>query len=259
MNKTLLLNRFLEMEREYVRLFSEVTEGEGAISYADAKLPEMYCHNFTLYHSEQGLVDWICNELSKAKTKTRGFLQVETPYFISNELIDCLPFKPQITRFDLMYIETKRFGERKGNPATIIRSAEDRSVLEDGIKVDIAANEQGMGLDFAKRRIGRKTDIYNDVNKQMNLFVCYLNEKPIGNIEYMTSKGIVKLEDFDILNEYQRQGYGTAVLQYLLRKAFHENIELAYLVADSEDTAKDMYKKNGFIKIGEKTQLLFLL
>ncbi|WP_058307693.1 GNAT family N-acetyltransferase [Gracilibacillus massiliensis] len=184
---------------------------------------------------------------------------METPYPISSKLIENFPLQPKICTYDLMFIETKNFSQLKGNPACNIYSAEDHKVLEDGIKVDITANQTEMGLDFAQRRINRKAEIYKDNNKEIQFFVCYCDGVPIGNIEYMPFNGMVKLEDFDIIEEHQSKGFGTSVLKHLLEIAYNDNIEIVYLITDSSDTAKEMYKKNGFMKIGEKTELLFFL
>ncbi len=69
--------------------------------------------------------------------------------------------------------------------------------------------------------------------------------------------GISKIEDFDILEEYQRQGYGTSVLRRLLEESGSSNMDFAYLTTDNADTAKEMYKKCGFSIEGIMTSLLF--
>ncbi|MEK6265253.1 MAG: GNAT family N-acetyltransferase [Clostridium sp.] len=67
------------------------------------------------------------------------------------------------------------------------------------------------------------------------------------------------MEDFDILKNYQRKGFGTSLLKYLLEEAKDNSVKFVYLITDSGDTAKDMYKKCGFKKAGEKTELFFNL
>ena len=58
---------------------------------------------------------------------------------------------------------------------------------------------------------------------------------------------------------YQKQGYGTSVVRKLLEQAYIENVDIAYLITDHFDTAKDMYKKCGFDIFGFKTSILFNL
>jgi spore maturation protein CgeE len=252
-----LIERILDTEIEYVKMFSNVIEDNQTLTFIDSAIPDMYTHNFVLYRSTEGLHAFISEELNKEANKAKGFFRIETPYPIDESFINTLPIKPQICTYDLMAIATRRYSQLNGNPDCHILCADTKKVLEDGISVDIAANQQGMGVDFATRRINRKTHVYKNNEKPIQWFVCYNGDRPIGNIEYMPSNGIVKLEDFDILENFQKKGFGTSVLKCLLEKAFHDNIDYAYLITDRSDTAKEMYKKCGLEKVGGKTELLF--
>ncbi|RXI96702.1 GNAT family N-acetyltransferase [Anaerobacillus alkaliphilus] len=254
-----LLEKIFQMEVEYVKLFSEVKEEVSALVFTDVHLPDMYNHNFSLYPSNDGLIEYINNELKKEEVKNKGFLRVVTHDTANATAISELLVKPEISTFDLMYIESVKYSEMQGNPNCSVLCADNNTVLDDGMKVDVLANQEAMGVDFAKRRIARKALEYKSLDKPIQLFVCYHEDRPVGNIEYIPFDDIVKLEDFDILEEYQRKGFGTTVLKHLLEKAYHDNIEYAYLITDSQDTAKEMYEKCGLKKIGEKTELFFRL
>ena len=156
-----------------------------------------------------------------------------------------------------MYIDPKVCNELDGNKECIIKRATSQAVLNDGIEVDILANEPDMGKDFANRRIYRKSEVYKQSNINLNLYVCYYEENPVGNCEFMYNDGIAKIEDFDILKKYQRKGFGTSVIKHLLNEANEKEIDIVYLITDNEDTAKEMYKKCGFKKVGEKIELFF--
>jgi spore maturation protein CgeE len=54
-------------------------------------------------------------------------------------------------------------------------------------------------------------------------------------------------------------GFGTSLLKYLLEEAKDNSVKFVYLITDSGDTAKDMYKNCGFKRAGEKTELFFNL
>ena len=43
----------------------------------------------------------------------------------------------------------------------------------------------------------------------------------------------------------------------MVKRSNESEAEIAYVITDSKDTANDMYKKCGFKKVGEKTQLIF--
>lgn len=254
-----LIDRFYDMELRYVKLFSEMREDDQKIEFSDPLIRDMYTHNFVYVKKQEGLLDFIVNELNNAETKAKGFLRIEMPFEIDAELIEKLPIKPEVCIYNLMAIETKKFKDLNGRADCLTVCADNKTVLDDGIAVDIKVNESGMGVDFATRRIVRKSHEYINENKPIQLYVCYQGETPIGNIEYMALNGIVKLEDFDIIEDYQRKGFGTSMLKFLLEKAMRDGIEHVYLITESDNTAMEMYRKCGFKKVGVKTELMFFV
>lgn len=159
-----------------------------------------------------------------------------------------------------MFINSNQYHHLNGNTQCIIKEANTKEILEAGITADFLANEENMG-EFAKLRIKRKAQIYQLPNSSIHFYVCFYHNVAIGTCEMMIDENnkIAKIEDFDILKAYQRKGFGTSVLKYLLEIAFKKACNNVYLITDSEDTAKEMYKKCGFTKIGEKYELFFQL
>lgn len=68
---------------------------------------------------------------------------------------------------------------------------------------------------------------------------------------------VAKIEDFDVAPEMQRKGFGTTILKEMVLIAIEHGAKIIYLITDNDDTAKDMYKKCGMIKVGEKTELIY--
>jgi spore maturation protein CgeE len=60
-----------------------------------------------------------------------------------------------------------------------------------------------------------------------------------------------------VLPEYQRRGIGTTILKYLIDTALSMGVEGIYLVADEDDTPKEMYRKLGFEKVDESYSLFW--
>ncbi len=255
-----MINSLINTELEYVKCFSQYYEDENIIRFWDENLEDMYCHNFTFLKDRDNkdeILEIILEEIKLRKKQNKKFLQIEANFSIDNEIISQLSLKPERTRLDYMYISPTKYNSLKGNNDCIIKEVKSPEILKDGIKVDILANAPDMGEEFAKRRIDRKVQIYRNSNKNVNLFICYHNDIPIGNCEFFINKNIAKMEDFDILEKYQRNGFGTSVLKHLLQQSDKLELKTAYVITDSEDTAKDMYRKCGFSKIGQKTVLLF--
>ncbi|TVX92642.1 GNAT family N-acetyltransferase [Paenibacillus agilis] len=254
--KTQLINT----EIAYTSLFSQSHEEEHLIRFWDDEIPDMYSHNYSLIkeHSTD-LAGMIINELTLRKEQNKDFLRIEMNFDVDNEILEKLPIKPEVAIYDYMYIKTEQYRNINGNTSCVVKKAITDEIIADGKKVDILACQQSMGLEFATRRIDRKSKVYQVPNSPLDLYVCYVADIPVGNCELMTLENIAKIEDFDILEGHQRKGYGSAVIRYLLQSAYEKNVKHAYLITDHSDTAKEMYKKCGFEKVGYKTELHFHL
>lgn len=255
-----MFNKFSSTEIVYTKKFTENYEDNEIIRFYDINLQDMYMHNFTLIKNsvcKDRFRKIIFDELEKRKDENANFLRIEFNFFIDDDFINNFPVVPKVTKYDYMYIDPRMGDYLTGNKGCVIKKALSEEILKKGIEVDILANESAMGAEFAKKRIYRKSEVYKQLNSNLNLYVCDYNGVPIGNCEFMLNNDIAKIEDFDILKNYQRKGFGTSVLKHLLKEAKENCVEFVYLITDSGDTAKEMYKKCGFKKAGEKMELFF--
>ncbi len=253
--------KLIDTEITYVKCFSEYFSKDNMIVFLDDNLPDMYTHNYSLIKeviSSHEIVEIITKEIQRRKSEKKDFLQIEIDLQVSKEVLEELTIRPQVTLLDYMVIEANQYDTLGGNEECEIIEAREEKVLKDGIQVDILANSPCMGNEFAWRRIDRKAEIYQS-EKPLSLYVCYHKGEPIGNCELFLNGTTAKIEDFDILEAYQRKGFGTSMLKYLIKRAKEQGSELIYLITDHDDTAKDMYAKCGFKLAGQKTQLHFQL
>ncbi len=243
-------------ELNYIKEFSTSVENNEMILFSDDNLPGMDHHNFCYVKenlSKEALEHTINNEI-----KRRYANQLSSAFFISDfeidkTLFETLPYEVSYYTFDYLYRSTDQMDKLKVRSDFLVKPALSKDILDDGILIDIEANKRHMG-DFAEKRIKRKAEIYSDPTLKTNLFVGYHNQVCIGNCELFIDKDIAKLEDFDIVQSYQKQGFGTSFLSYLLTIA-HQKVNTLYLVTDAEDTAKEMYYKCGFEKAGSKYEV----
>lgn len=256
-----LYKRILGTELKYVRCFSDYIEEKKSITLKDSKLLDMYMHNFIFLKelmSKNELKSFIQNKLDEAQRGKQEYLHIMMNYGIQwHDLNDIIP-EPDITEYCYMSIKPKDFNKLKMKKDCFVRKADTFEILMDGNSADIQANKANMGEEFARKRMKRKIEEYKN-NPNLNLYVCYKGDIPIGKCELLIEDGIAKIEDFDIIEEYKKQGYGTSVVHKLLEVSFIENVNIAYLITDYFDTAKDMYKKCGFSICGIKTSILFNL
>ena len=255
-----MFSKFSSTEIVYTKKFTENYEGKEIIRFYDNNLLDMHMHNFTFIKNNICKNEFrkiILDELENRKRKNTDFLRIEFNFFIKDDFINDLPVVPQVKKYDYMYIDPQMSDYLAANDGCIIKKALSEKVLKDGIEVDILANQSAMGTEFARKRIYRKSEVYKQLNSNLNLYVCYYNGIAIGNCELMLNNDIAKIEDFDILKNYQRRGFGTFAIKHILKESKEHCVKFAYLITDSEDTAKEMYKKCGFKKAGEKTELFF--
>lgn len=249
------MNKLLEVEKMYTHQYANMKKESFYTIFDDPKIPGMYVHNFVFLDSfdQQAWIKLFNEQIELRRSQRSDFFRAEYHQDIKIDFVDQFILKPSIDFYDLMSIDTKAYETLKDRECTIVKAI-DEQVMADGRKVDIEANQEIMGRDFAIRRIDRKIDAYQ--NSPIDFYVLY-DSMPIGNCEMYCFNGICKIEDFDMLPEYQKKGYGTAFLKHLLKEAYEKNNHTAYVVTDAEDTAKVMYKKCGFKKVGTKTELIF--
>lgn len=241
----------------YTREFTTTEESKEYILFRDSSLPDMDHHNFM--YIKEDLENNMLKDLVDTEILRRQSSQKTSAFFISDfelpkSLFKDITYEVTYYSFDYMAIEINQLHKLSPREDVIFKEASTPQVLEDGIVVDIEANTKYMG-DFAKKRIDRKVQIYTDKNAKTTLYVGYYKNNAIGNCELFVSGPIAKMEDFDILESYQRQGFGTAFVKYILNLAKEQGAKTLYIVTDSDDTAKDMYSKCHFSKIATKHEV----
>lgn len=244
----------------YSNQFSTKEDHPFYCRYTDTLLPDMYHHNKIYIKQDtprHKIEEIIKLELDRRQQQHHTFLQVE--YEGRLKSVPDVGLTPEIDILDYYYVSTSSSINLRTNPNTKLQRATDHNVMEDGCKIDILANQEAMGEDFANRRIHRKKLVYQDLNSPVTLYVVYDQNKVIGNIEYMEYGTVVKLEDFDIYTPYQRQGHGSSVIKQMMDLAIKRHMNGIYVITSDEDTAKSMYEKCGFQFVGQKTMLRYQL
>lgn len=251
-----LSSKIKTMEHSYISQFSTHKETDTTMMYQDTTIKDMYTHNFTLYKDTKTLSKDITEVVNQNPS---SFYRLETYKDLSALDMSSLPLLPEITIYDFYHIDASQYHTLQETKDCSIVKATSQTHYKDGSHVDIEANAPTMGREFAVRRINRKQEVYTNKSAHIDFYVCYYKGKPVGNIEYAYSDTIVKLEDFDILPDYQRMGLGRTVLKHLLKRAHDNHIKDVYLVTDRADSAKTMYQKCGFKPVLQKTELFFAL
>ncbi len=111
-------------------------------------------------------------------------------------------------------------------------------------------NNKAYGEEYAKLNALYKIDMLNKKPNNYKSYLIYDNNNAIGVIDAYLFLDNAYLEDFEIKEEYQNQGYGSSLFMYALNDLKMLGIKEIYLEADNYDTPKEMYKIWGFGIIG---------
>jgi spore maturation protein CgeE len=248
-------------EFEYTKCFSEYIENENIIRFRDYQLKDMYYHNFTHIKKEMNedeLRHVIEDEISLRLSEKCDFCNIMLDSPISSSLLSKLKYKPEISINGYYSFDISQFSKLIARDGCIINKTNNQKMIDDILYCDLQHDEQKLGKDFCMRRCYRRGNVYVS-DEGVNSYVCYHNGEIIGNCDLFLYKGFAKIEDFAVIPACQRKGYGTTLLKSLIETAIKENSHTIYLVTSEEDTAKEMYQKIGFNKVGERTDLFFKL
>jgi len=257
----LIDDKVIECEVEYTKCFSEFYENENIIRFSDNQLKDMYCHNFTHIKkamSDLQLKELIEDEISLKQTQGSYFCKITLDSVVSSSLLSTFKYKPEISVNGYYSFDISRFSSLNALSGCIVKKVDSEEMVDDLLFCDLQHDEKTLGKDFCTRRCYRRGKVYIS-DKGANSYLCYHKDHIMGNCDLFMYKGVAKIEDFGVIPTHQRKGYGTTILKSLIDTAIKEKSHTIYLVADEDDTAKDMYNKIGFYKIGERTELFFEL
>ncbi|MEL0537865.1 GNAT family N-acetyltransferase [Staphylococcus debuckii] len=89
--------------------------------------------------------------------------------------------------------------------------------------------------------------------QQVKRIVVYYQNQPVGSLDAIETEQTLEIDSFGVIESMRRQGIGRAMQAFVAAYAEDKPI---ILVADGEDTAKDMYIKQGYTFISYRYQIL---
>jgi len=177
---------------------------------------------------------------------------------INNSLLSILKYKAEISITGYYSFDISNFSRLSALSGSIVKRVDSEKMVDDILFSDLQFDEKTLGKDFCTRRCYRRGKVYVS-DKGVDSYVCYHDGDIMGNCDLFIYNDVAKIEDFVVIPKHQRKGYGTTILKSLIDTAIKEGCHTIYLVTDEDDTAKEMYEKIGFNKIGERTELFFRL
>lgn len=174
------------------------------------------------------------------------FLENET---LSTELRDYLKAQGYETGWLELYVnDDKDFESDENKDIEVVQTTEENIVdfLNVSYEQDIA-----YGKDYAELKVElNKAQLHTDNPIQV---LSYYKGKPAGLLLIWMNEQYVELDSFAVREAYRRLGIGTKMQHFVAQIAKDKPI---ILVADGEDTAKEMYKRQGYIYSGFQYETL---
>ena len=257
----LIDEKIIECELQYTKCFSMCYENQNIVRFRDNQLKDMYYHNYTFIKKpmdEISLNQIIQDEIALRLSEKSNYCNILLNSVINSSLMSILKYKPEISQNGYYSFDISHFPRLNELSGCIIKKVENQEMIDDILFSDLQHDEKSLGKDFCTRRCYRRGKVYIS-DKGVNSYVCYHDGDVVGNCDLFIYNGVAKIEDFSVIPKYQRKRYGTTILKSLIDIAIKENCKTIYLVTDEDDTAKEMYLKVGFNKIGERTDLFLKL
>ena len=255
-----ILEKIFNCEIEYTSCFCQVTKHQDFIRFQDDAIPDMYYHNYTCVinaENDAALVQFIESEIARNQNESKDFCLIRCYTPVGESIAGQLTHEPDISvSGHYMYDFAGHAEFVMPEDKRIVRVSND-GLLEEMLNLDLAHDEESLGIDFCTRRVYRRRDAYFS-DGSLDAYICYYNGVAVGSCSLFIHGDIAKIEDFAVLPQYQRKGIGTAIIKNLIDVAWRNNVTVVYLETDEDDTAKEMYIKCGFYRVGDDiTDLIF--
>ncbi|MEC1520444.1 GNAT family N-acetyltransferase [Neobacillus niacini] len=144
---------------------------------------------------------------------------------------------------ELYAINPNQFPEVKDHP-----DIEVQIVTEQNLKAFLAFQYQQdimFGSNFANQKVVLNRKIFEEPNF-MQLLALYKGT-PAGAVEVIISEETAEIDNLGVDEAFQRKGIGSRIQKFVM-DIFHDKTVI--LVADGQDTPKEMYKRQNYQYLG---------
>ena len=174
-------------------------------------------------------------------------------YFPANkkpavELFDYMNYSGYVLGFIELYaIQPYQFPLVKDNRDIEIHVLTDKN-LETFLKLQYQ-QDLVFGSEFANQKIGLHKRNFEDQN--ILQLLAFYKGTPAGSVDVIISKNTAEIDSLVVDEKYQKKGIGSRLQKFVMEKFYNKTI---ILVADGEDTPREMYKRQNYHYHGFKYQ-----
>ncbi|WP_235980490.1 GNAT family N-acetyltransferase [Staphylococcus durrellii] len=229
-------------------------EDNKKLIYLTPSEPIVYSSNNWIYKAMPSLEQWLADiETQSTMHRAQGsnhlsftFPEDETP----NEQL-----RKEIKNksFELSYLELYAISPAELMSAETI-NIDVQFVTRDSIE-DYLDVHQVFAESFGNDYVQQSTELirHRFADEVIQRVIAYKDKIPVGILNLILAEDTIEIDGFGVLPKYQRMGIGKAMQNFVAEVA---NDRTIILVADGEDTAKDMYIKQGYVYISYSYNVL---
>lgn len=223
-------------ENKYLNEFTNIEYFDDYILYNDDIQKDKYSYNF-YFIKNKNKVKSLIKKLSKENK--RSFLDFDSN-FLMDEYLPDFEKSHEIRMFN--FASLVKLDYRIGDIRILDNSNKD-------LFLNLLFNDElEYGESYATNNSKRIVDICLN-NDKFDLYGIFDKDKIVGSIHVYKNNDMAKLEDFFIIDEYQKKGYGISLLTKVIDILKKEGIYHLTITADFDDTPKKIYEKLGFVTI----------
>lgn len=255
-----LLEKIIKLEIASIKCGSKSEALEFGLRFSNSTVPDRYSDNYTLFIkqlSDLEISRKIENEISARVNSGKTFCKLVFLHKIQNKIIELPNYACTTDKVNYMSLDLTSKIDISGNTDCNIVHAVDDATISDGVKAHVLANAPSQTEDFARRNILSMVDICKNPKLGYNFFVCYHKGNPIGKFLLFQLGDMTWLYDFDILPDYQNNGFGTQCLAWMVDYCRNQQCRYLALVAMDAENAKFLYSRCGFEYIGQRVEVFY--
>lgn len=224
---------FDDVNDAYYDLFVEREYLFDSIRVIDEKEPLKYYHNYYKIDSKTNIDELL-------KNKFDGFI-----HFVSNEDLNYKFLDYEISCNAIMHANLYSIKFLKNDNVNVKR-LDSSNVIS--AKNFIFNEEKIFGEKYALGSLRSLIDM-DYIYHRLNVYLAYYNDKIVGYLHTFKLDNYAKIDDFFVLDEYQHNGIGQALLKAAIVDLIKNGC--SDLIIDTDVNLMGMYRKMGFNQVSQ--------
>lgn len=239
-----------------IESFSErIEENDFFMQYTNHDLPDHYNSNFVLLKYNPSLpefkmIESLHSDYQQAVAQNHlHFYWPENTGFYMDVMSYLSEENYELGKQKLLQIHPENF-TYETRRSTVQFQIVTEELLPEFLKLNYAEDLEE-GIAYAKHK--ESFYLYQFQQPHVKFLLASLDDHPVGSMIVISSTNHLEIDNVLTNKAYRKQGVATSMITHVVNEARQKH-KTIILVADAEDTAKEMYKKMGFQTIATQIQ-----